>query len=87
MLSAPFEAVGHSGNGYSWEAVARHVVESSLSGLEDRIEFDSEADMFCATSVDRAALEKLGSALAEGTRSRKQLAKLIAAAPPSLWDD
>jgi Immunity protein 51 len=87
MVSAAFEAAGHSGNGYSWEAVARHIVESSLSELEDRIEFDSEADMFCATSADCDALAKLGGELAEGAQSRKRLAKLIASVPASLWDD
>jgi hypothetical protein len=63
------------------------VVESALSELEDHIEFDSEADMFCARSADRAALVKLGEVLAEATRSPKQLKKLIEKVPPALWDD
>jgi hypothetical protein len=82
-----FEAKGHSGNGYSWEAVARAVVESSLAEIEDQIEFDSEAHMFCATSKDRTALARLGEILAEGTRSPKVLRKLIAKVAPNLWDD
>jgi hypothetical protein len=86
-VSGPFEAAGHAGNGYSWEAIARHVLEFSLSELEDRIEFDSEADTFCAYSEDRDALRELGTILAEAARSRKRLAKLIASVPPSLWDD
>jgi hypothetical protein len=86
-ISGPFEAAGHSGNGYSWESVARQVLESSMPDLEERIDFDSEADMFCARSSDRKALEKLGAVLAEAARSRKRLAKLIASVPPSLWDD
>lgn len=85
--SARFEAEGHSGNGYSWEAVARQLVESSLSDLEEKIEFDSEADMFCAYGADRGALEKLGELLAEAARTPKKLAKLISSVPPSLWDD
>jgi hypothetical protein len=87
VFSAPFEAAGHSGSGSSWEAVARQVLESSLPDLEDRIDFDSEADMFCARSSDREALVRLGGVLAEGARSRKRLAKLIASVPPNLWDD
>ena len=86
-FSSTFEAAGHTGNGYSWEAVALHVLESSLSELEEKIEFDSEADMFCATSEDRAALAQLGEVLAEASRSPKRLANLIAAVPPTLWDD
>ena len=86
-FSSAFEAKEHVGSGYSWEAVARHVVESSLSELEEKVEFDSEADMFCATSEDRAALAQLGEILAEATRSPKRLAKLIATVPPTLWDD
>ena len=80
-----FEAKGHSGNGYSWEAVARAVVESSLAEIE--IEFDSEADMFCAMSSDRTALARLGEILAEGTRSPKVLRKLVAKLAPNSWDD
>jgi hypothetical protein len=86
-VSAPFEAAGHSGNGCSWESVARHVLESSFPDLEERIELDSEAEMFCTYSSDRQALEKLGAVLAEAARSKKRLTKLIASVPPSLWDD
>jgi hypothetical protein len=85
--SSVFEARGHLGSGCSWEAVARVVVESSLAEYDDRIEFDSEADMFCARSKDRTALVKLAKLLAEATRSPKALGKLIAQVPPSLWDD
>jgi hypothetical protein len=82
-----FEAKGHIGGGPAWEAVARFVVESSLAEFEDRIEFDSEADTFCALSRDRTALAKLAETLSEATRSPKALRKLIAQVPPSLWDD
>ena len=86
-FSPSFEAAGHSGNGYSWEAVARHVLESSLPEAEERVEFDSEADMFCAHGADREALEQLGTIVADAARSPKRLAKLIATVPPALWDD
>jgi len=86
-FSGIFEARGHAGNGYSWQAAAQHVVESSLTELEDKIEFDAEADMFCARSTDRTALVRLGEALAEAARSPKTLRKLIAAVPPTRWDD
>src|ERR1700734_3568613 len=84
-FSAVFEARGHIGNGYSWEAVARAIVESSLAEIEEKIKFDSESDAFVARSADRAALVKLGEVLAQGARSPKALKKLIAKVPPSLW--
>jgi hypothetical protein len=86
-LSGPFKAAGHAGNGYSWQAVAQQVVETSLSELEDRIDFDSEANMFCAYSSEREALARLAEVLAEVARSRKRLTQLIGSVSPALWDD
>jgi hypothetical protein len=86
-FSPVFESAGHSGNGYSWEAVARHVLESSLSEFEEVIALNSEADMFCAHGRDRDALEQLGAVLADAARSPKGLKKLIATVPKTLWDD
>ena len=75
--------------------VARTVVESSLTEYDDRIDFDSERDMFCARSKDRTALVKLAEVLLEATRSPRAagpdragpaqpLGRLIVPRPPSL---
>ena len=82
-----FEAANHTGNGYSWEAIALHLIESTMSEIGDKIVLDSESDMFCANSSDRGALEALGAILAEAARSSKRLSKLIASVPPTLWID
>jgi hypothetical protein len=87
LFAAAFEAHGHSGNGYSWQAVAQHLVATGLPELAERIEFDAEADMFCARSEDRAALELLRDRLDRALCSRVELARLIESVPDSLWDD
>lgn len=86
-LASAFEAAGHTGNGYSWQALAQHVLDSDLPELVERIEFDSEADMFCAFATDRGSLERLGEHLATLARHPKSLTKAIAAVPSSAWDD
>jgi hypothetical protein len=84
-VSGPFEAAGHTGNGYSWEALARHLLESSLSEARNRSTSTPRPTLFCANSDDRDALLRLAAVLAEAVRSRKRLAKLIASVPPTLW--
>ena len=57
-----FDDIGHSGGGYGWECVVKQIVEE-VSSLRDRLDFDSEAGMFCAVSSDQSALEELGQIL------------------------
>jgi hypothetical protein len=86
--SGPFEAAGHAGNGYSWQALAQYMLESSLSDVvAGQVELDSGADMFCARSHDHEALTQLGELLADAASNPKRLTKLIAGVPASLWDD
>jgi hypothetical protein len=85
--ASTFEAAGHTGNGYSWQVVAQHLLETNLTDIADRIEFDPEADMFCAYGTDQRALAQLGERLSDFVRHPKQLAKVIATIPPSAWDD
>jgi hypothetical protein len=87
VCAVVFEAAGHSGNGYSWEAVARHLLENELEPIADPIDLDSEADLFCASGPNRKVLERLGERLAELARHPKRLAKVVAAVPPWAWDD
>jgi hypothetical protein len=72
-----FEDAGVDGGGYDWEAVARHIVENVETELEERVEFDSEASMFCAYGEDKEALLALGASLAKLFRNHKALAKII----------
>lgn len=49
---------GFEGNGYDWESLAIVYLEENASDLEDIIEFDPEAGMFCAYSEDANALQE-----------------------------
>ncbi len=42
------QQAGWAGNGYDWQSVAKVVLRERHPALCDRIEFDSEADMFVA---------------------------------------
>ena len=50
------EDEGFVGNGYDWESLAQVFLEEKCSDLQEKIDFDSEAGMFCAYSNDKEAL-------------------------------
>ena len=81
-----FEKACHEGGGYSWEAVARQVVEGH-PGLAQRLSFDPESSMFCAYGTDKAALEQLGAELAVLFHDPAKLQAVIARVPEDAWDD
>jgi hypothetical protein len=86
-MAASFEAAGHSGSGSSWQTVALHIVENEMDDVAESVEFDSEADTFCARSEDRAALQRLGKRLSELVHHPKRLAKIIKRIPDWRWVD
>lgn len=47
---------GFEGNGYDWGSLAQVFLDERCLELQDKIDFDPEADMFCAYSEDKAAL-------------------------------
>ena len=49
---------GFLGNGYDWESLASVFINERMPELEDAIEFDSEAGMFCAYSAEKKILKK-----------------------------
>lgn len=49
---------GFEGNGYDWENLAIAFIEEEMPDLTDKVEFDSEAGMFCALSKDSDALQR-----------------------------
>jgi hypothetical protein len=55
---------GHEPNGPFWDGVAEWLIQTRLQRLTGRVEFNSEAGMFCAYG-DRSAPEQLGTAMAE----------------------
>lgn len=81
-----FEAAGHAGHGYDWEAVARTVVRLDAPDLAGRCHFDPEAGMFCAYGPDEDALLALGELLAAAFHDHARLAALIEAVDDGDWD-
>ena len=71
---------GHEPNGPFWEGVAEWLIRTKLPHLAGRVEFDSEAGLFCAYATDRSALRQLGTAMAEIARSPDRAGALIRAA-------
>lgn len=49
---------GFEGNGYDWENLAMVFIDEEMPDLTDKLEFDSEAGMFCALSKDSEALQR-----------------------------
>ena len=47
---------GFIGNGYDWSSLAQVFLDEKCSGVQEKIHFDPEADMFCAYSKDKDAL-------------------------------
>lgn len=47
---------GFIGNGYDWESLARVFLDEQCPGLQEKISFDPEADLFCVYSEDQGAL-------------------------------
>lgn len=47
---------GFIGNGYDWGSLAQVLLDEKCPGLQGKINFDPEADMFCAYAKDKEAL-------------------------------
>jgi len=81
--SEVFDAAGIEGGGYSWEGVARYVLEVVAPDLKPRVGLDPEASMFCAYGEDRAALEQLGGQLSRLFNDKTALAAVIEEVGPA----
>jgi hypothetical protein len=81
-----FEEEGHSGNGYSWDAIARSVM--AARGIDaTTVTFDSEAGTFVAECPHRDVLLALGRALVALLRDPEALRDAIGSVPEGDWDD
>lgn len=47
---------GFIGNGYDWSSLAQVFLNEKCADLKEKVNFDPEADMFCAYSKDKEAL-------------------------------
>lgn len=52
---------GAMGSGYDWENIARAFLEDQCPDFIEKIQFDSEAGMFCVCSKDAAVLQEFVS--------------------------
>lgn len=73
---------GFLGNGYDWESLARGWIREKAPELTDRIEFDSEAGMFCAYSEDREALRRFILGFKSACEDRDAIQDLLSRAEP-----
>jgi hypothetical protein len=67
---------GWSGNGYDWTSIAHVVLAEQFSGMNERINFDSEAGMLCALG-SKSDIEALGGAMAKVFYSDELLRDLL----------
>lgn len=55
------EDEGFEGSGYDWASLATVFLEEKMPELADSIHFDPEADMFCAYSSNREAVQSFAA--------------------------
>lgn len=70
---------GWSGNGYDWTSVADVIVAERMPELDGALERDPEAGMLSVIGP-RAALERLGTELAQAFRDEDRLRDLLSRA-------
>ncbi|MCC3776481.1 Imm51 family immunity protein [Streptomyces sp. UNOB3_S3] len=71
-------AAGHEPNGYFWEALVRF----AWPDIAERLDFDSEAGMFCAVGSS-SHLARLKAAIESVTTSPEEVINVIARAQTS----
>jgi len=74
------ESEGFIGNGYDWESLALVFLEDKMPKLEDELEFDSEAGMFCVYSENKKALEKFILGFKEACEDKEVIKDLFSRA-------
>ena len=71
---------GFLGNGYDWESLARVFLEEKMPELDGIVNFDPEADMFCAYSSDTEALKGFALAFKEACENRELITDMFSRA-------
>lgn len=70
---------GWTGNGYDWSSIAQVIVAEQMPNIAEELEFDPEGGMFSVTGP-RAALERLGKAMAAAYHDDATLRDLLSRA-------
>lgn len=81
-LQEVFDAQGFEGSGYDWEGLAKVFLDEECSDLSERIDFDSEAGMFCVFSEDTEALQEFICSFKEACEDRPLIQDLLSRAEP-----
>ncbi|MDR2498569.1 MAG: immunity 51 family protein [Tannerellaceae bacterium] len=71
---------GFEGNGYDWASLAIVFLEEQMPQLANDIEFDPEADMFCAYSDNADALRQFAISFKEACEDDELIADLFSRA-------
>lgn len=71
---------GFSGTGYDWASLADVFLTEKTPELADQIDFDPEADTFCAYSTDEASLKSFALAFKAACEDRKLIQDLFSRA-------
>ena len=74
------EDEGFLPNGYGWEALAMAYIGECCPELEDMLEFDSEADMFCVYCSDEAVLTEFITGFKSACDDSEKIAEIFALA-------
>ena len=71
---------GFVGNGYDWGSLAQIFLDEKCSDLKEKINFDPEADMFCAYSKDKEALQEFICSFRTACEDQALMADLLSRA-------
>jgi Immunity protein 51 len=82
-----FTSYGFSGNGYTWEALIKHILETKDKALYQQINFDSEAGSFYAWTTTKESQVQFAKLLAPIFAEEKQLRSLAEKFRPDEIDD
>ena len=82
-----FTSYGFSGNGYTWEALIRHILEKENKSLLPEINFDSEAGAFYAWTTEKDSQVQIVKLLAPIFADDKRLRSFAEKLRPEDIDD
>lgn len=74
------EDEGFEGNGYDWGSLALVFISEEMPEFVDVINLDSEAEMFCAYSDDKLALEEFAIAFKDACENSELINDLFSRA-------
>ncbi len=68
---------GFCGNGHDWASLAREFIKEQLPHLQNDIQFDPEADMFCAYSENKKSILEFAQSFYNMCEDEKQMREIL----------